>query len=1186
MDLGELRAKLTATREQFKAEIQGAKKDLKELGLEGTQTGEKFKGMNRNFVDTKKLAEELEKDLKKLGSEMTAIGKKLSIGLTAPLVAFGGAAMAVADQYDKAMNIIQVGTGATGDALLGLGEDFNEVFTSIPTDAELAANAVSNLNTLTGATGPVLQNLTRNVLEASRVLKEDGVANSQAFGQALQQWRIPAEQGTIVLDSLFKSTQDYGIGLGEIISQLNEYGSVLQNANFSVEESADFLGRLNAAGISVSRVMPGLNAAFRNWAKEGKNAKAELQNIITSMQVAETHAQALAIATDVFGAEGAQRITTAIRTGALPALNELGTALEGTEGLVKQTGEANRTLGESFQLVRNQAAEALQPLGEVLINLTQAGLPHLERLVERLRQASERFSNMSSEAQLTVIGIGIFVAAIGPAIMLLGSLTTGLASIVRILPGLITLIRGLTTSQLALNVAMAANPIGLVVAGLGALGIALYAVNREQKALTEATEANRQKTQELASEYDQLNAKLRTLEEDTEEAKNAKVRMAEITNELIRINPSIVDAYNAQTGAVKSMTSAIKEATQARLDELKAREAMLDAESRTINPIKSFQVTRELYTVRAQIHELEKTLSQSINKQLHEEEMAKLDYLTASNAWRNQSPQDSGGSISTGSRVSGVGASSSLRQATQIDLVEQQKRLREEAYRNAISLENARYEHVNSKYNDERKLLEDHVARLEEIRDKHKNHLEANEQEMLQFETTILRKKQELEHSNFQFSIDWIEERKYYNELSLEEELAAWQRVHDRYMEGTEERKRAAREVYRVQQELNRQMVQEELELNRQRIQELDRVEKKLQQKMADSIRASKDAEIRALDERKRNIEESYQHKLDRISEEERRELDSLDRRKRELQEFYDSQLDSIDNEERAEERKELLNEIEKYRLATSKQGRDKLKELQDRLLRLDREEQRRNLQRQRDEELRNIDDRSRDLNDFYDKQKENIQDQRDEELRSLDDRRRAIESYYSDLERAFRDYSGDISEMEKLLQDERTSLFSDANNTILSDARKFINEYNRIMSQRQEEERRREELEREQRSPSTPKDTTPSTPSKPTNPLGMSDEDFRRYVDFKKQWEEGNEQQKAHAEQYNAALRQKYGITSDTYSYSDLAQYLHTGGIAGLMDFQNPSELMPDEIRAILQKEEFVFQKGQLGSLLEQWNK
>jgi tape measure domain-containing protein len=54
----------------------------------------------------------------------------------------------------------------------------------------------------------------------------------------------------------------------------------------------------------------------------------------------------------------------------------------------------------------------------------------------------------------------------------------------------------------------------------------------------------------------------------------------------------------------------------------------------------------------------------------------------------------------------------------------------------------------------------------------------------------------------FNASADWIDERKYYSELSLYEELDAWERVQSRYLEGTEERKKADREVYRVKKEI------------------------------------------------------------------------------------------------------------------------------------------------------------------------------------------------------------------------------------------------------------------------------------------------------------------------------------------------------------------------------------------------
>jgi tape measure domain-containing protein len=56
--------------------------------------------------------------------------------------------------------------------------------------------------------------------------------------------------------------------------------------------------------------------------------------------------------------------------------------------------------------------------------------------------------------------------------------------------------------------------------------------------------------------------------------------------------------------------------------------------------------------------------------------------------------------------------------------------------------------------------------------------------------------------SAFQVSLDWIEERKYYNLLSLKEELEAWEKIQARYATGSEERKRADREIYRLKNAL------------------------------------------------------------------------------------------------------------------------------------------------------------------------------------------------------------------------------------------------------------------------------------------------------------------------------------------------------------------------------------------------
>jgi hypothetical protein len=76
-------------------------------------------------------------------------------------------------------------------------------------------------------------------------------------------------------------------------------------------------------------------------------------------------------------------------------------------------------------------------------------------------------------------------------------------------------------------------------------------------------------------------------------------------------------------------------------------------------------------------------------------------------------------------------------------------------------------------------------------------------EELKQVNKELYRVKMELSKREYDNSINWIEDRKYYNNLTLSEELAAYERIQKRYAKGTEERKKADREIYRLNNEIN-----------------------------------------------------------------------------------------------------------------------------------------------------------------------------------------------------------------------------------------------------------------------------------------------------------------------------------------------------------------------------------------------
>ena len=402
--------------------------------------------------------------LDKLAGRMGGIGKAMTAGVTAPLALLATGAFKSASTFDEAMSVIQGGTGASGEALADLKDSFKVVFAGVPESADVVAGALADLNTITGATGSVLESLTKNVLDAGRVLGDESVSAAE-FGRALKQFEIPAKDGSAALDALFTISQNTGIGLGKLIDSTTTYGGVLKNAGFTMEETAGLFGQLDSAGISVSRVMPGLNKSFRTWAAEGHNVRDMLSQTVDKMKNATSDTEALTIATAAFGAEGAQRMTTAVRSGVL-ALDDLTAGLAGSEGAVATAAEETKTFSQKMAELGNKVMTALEPLGGPMLKAVEDLIPLVIKGVEWLSKFATWFGKLSPKAQKVGLVIGGVAAALGPLLAMFAPMIPMIGSLVGAAGGLSGILAGLGTAFTVLT-----GPIGLTVAAIVGLGV-------------------------------------------------------------------------------------------------------------------------------------------------------------------------------------------------------------------------------------------------------------------------------------------------------------------------------------------------------------------------------------------------------------------------------------------------------------------------------------------------------------------------------------------------------------------------------------------------------------------------------------------------------------------------------------------------------------------------------------------
>src|SRR5699024_11588261 len=117
----------------------------------------------------------------------------------------------------------------------------------------------------------------------------------------------------------------------------------------------------------------------RNWAKEGKNVQGELSNTVGAIKNAKDSTQALAVATDAFGAEGAQRLVTAIRSGNL-SLQDLSDTVDGAKGSIESADADTRTFAESWQILKNKGLAAVEPIAPKLFTTIADGMTWIVKI--------------------------------------------------------------------------------------------------------------------------------------------------------------------------------------------------------------------------------------------------------------------------------------------------------------------------------------------------------------------------------------------------------------------------------------------------------------------------------------------------------------------------------------------------------------------------------------------------------------------------------------------------------------------------------------------------------------------------------------------------------------------------------------------------------------------------------------
>ncbi len=325
----------------------------------------------------------IEKDLEQTEKKTTGWAKGLAGGVSkflggalvagaatagAAIVGVGSAAFAAGMSMDGALDAIRISTGATGEELDGLEEDFKAVFAEVPASAETTSEVISELNRRLGLTGEELQDLAAPMLRMTDMLGGDAAQNAALFSRVMGDWGVANEDAAATLDKMFVASQETGAGVDGLMQKVVQFGSPLRLMGFSLDESVALFAKWEKEGVNAELAMSSLRIAAGKFAREGKPLQESLWATIEAIQKSEDESAALAMGMDVFGARAGPDMVAAIREGRF-SIEDLTAAMEDADGAIMGAAEATDDFPQKLAVLKNKATEALAPVGLAIMDV-------------------------------------------------------------------------------------------------------------------------------------------------------------------------------------------------------------------------------------------------------------------------------------------------------------------------------------------------------------------------------------------------------------------------------------------------------------------------------------------------------------------------------------------------------------------------------------------------------------------------------------------------------------------------------------------------------------------------------------------------------------------------------------------------------------------------------------------------
>ena len=398
------------------------------------ETNEALKEQGDVSIDTAKKLQKIEE----AGEKVSNVGKKMSVGVTAPIMAAGAAGLAAFSEVDEAMDTIIQKTGATGDVADRLSTSFENVGSNTHLELQTVGEAIGEVNTQFGFMDKKLEDSTDYLLKYADINNTDVSQAAIYARQSIEAYELSYDDLNDVLDVTTKTSQDTGQSVDDLMKKAIDGAPQIKQLGLSFDEGVTLIGKFEQAGVDSSTMLSKMSKASVVYAKDNLSLQDGLKGTIDSILNAKDETEALRIANEVFG-KGSDKMVDAIKRGTF-TLDDLAKVAKESGGAVADTFAETEDPIDAANRAMNNAKFALADVGEsVQISL----LPFFEMAINALKSFKGWWDSLDQGTKNWIITLAGIAAVIGPALVVIGTLMSSVTKITAGVKDLATVWSGL-----------------------------------------------------------------------------------------------------------------------------------------------------------------------------------------------------------------------------------------------------------------------------------------------------------------------------------------------------------------------------------------------------------------------------------------------------------------------------------------------------------------------------------------------------------------------------------------------------------------------------------------------------------------------------------------------------------------------------------------------------------------------